>query len=124
MVDIKSILVIDNELYTIESIKSCLEKEEFNVTPAYDRSSAIKLFYEISPSMVILDLALPDINGIDICHQIRTYSKVPIMIVSRKTDDISILEGFRAGADDYVTKPFSPRLLIARVNALFRRTEI
>jgi DNA-binding response OmpR family regulator len=123
MVDKKRVLVIDDDPRVIESIHPYLEKESLAISHAKDGKSAIKLFYSINPSVIILDLVLPDMSGEDICRQIRQHSNVPIIVVTGKTDDATVLTSFKIGADQYVPKPFSPRELTARVKAALRRYE-
>ncbi|WP_139905096.1 response regulator transcription factor [Clostridium thermarum] len=119
----KKILIIEDEEKITEVIQSYLEKEEFEVHICTDGSAAFELFEQINPTLVILDLMLPGVNGEEICMRLRSISRVPIIILTAKADEQSILHCFNIGADDYVTKPFSPRQLVARVMALLRRTE-
>jgi DNA-binding response OmpR family regulator len=119
----KKILMVDDEKKIVDVVKSYLEKEGFEVFEAYNGKEAVEVFNRITPSLVILDLMLPDMTGEDICKVIRRKSRVPVIMLTAKVDEVSILEGFRIGSDDYVTKPFSPRQLVARVLALLRRTE-
>lgn len=123
MFDNKKILIVDDEITIIEIIKSYLKKEGFEVIEANNGKIALEEFFKQNPALIILDLMLPDINGEDVCKEIREFSKVPIIMISGKTDETNILNGFKIGADDYITKPFSPMQLVARVNALLRRTE-
>ncbi len=119
----ETILVIDDEEKILEVICSYLEKAGYAVISALNGTDALKLFKKESPSLVILDLMLPDISGEDICRQIRTTSGVPVIMLTAKVDEEEKLTGFDAGADDYVTKPFSPRELMARVEAVLRRSK-
>lgn len=119
----KRILVVDDEIRIVEVIKSYLEKAEYFVYSAYDGTTVMKLFDKINPDLMILDLMLPDINGENLCRILRKKSKIPIIMVTAKTSEGDIINGLDIGADDYVTKPFSPRQLVARVKALIRRTE-
>jgi DNA-binding response OmpR family regulator len=119
----KKILVVDDEKKIVEVLKSYLEKEGFEVYSAYDGKSAVEIFGNINPSLVILDLMLPDFSGEEVCCFIRKESRVPIIMLTAKVDEVSILNGFSIGSDDYVTKPFSPKQLVARVLALLRRSE-
>lgn len=119
----KKIMIIEDEEKIAEVIQSYLEKEDFEVHICTDGNAAFELFEQINPTLVILDLMLPGVNGEEICMRIRSISRVPIIILTAKADEQSILHGFNIGADDYVTKPFSPRQLVARVIALLRRTE-
>jgi DNA-binding response OmpR family regulator len=119
----KKILVVDDELKIIEVVRSYLENSGYAVYEAYDGKTALELFDKAEPSLVILDLMIPDISGEDICKALRRKSRVPIIMLTAKIEEESILKGFNIGADDYITKPFSPRQLVARVAALLRRTE-
>jgi DNA-binding response OmpR family regulator len=119
----RRILVIDDEKKIVEVVKSYLEKEEFEVYEAFDGKEAVELFEKINPSLIVLDLMLPDISGEEVCRIVRKKSRVPIIMLTAKVEESSILNGFHIGGDDYVTKPFSPRQLVARIIALLRRTE-
>lgn len=119
----KQILVVDDELNITDVIKSYLENEGFIVHIAYNGKDAIYMFDKIGPSLIILDLMLPDISGEQVCNIIRTKSRVPIIMLTAKTYENDMINGFEIGADDYVTKPFSPRQLVARVKANIRRTD-
>ncbi len=118
----KKILVVDDEEKIVQVIKSYLEHSGFMVYEAYNGSQALDLFDKVTPSLVILDLMLPDISGEEICKSLRKKSSVPIIMLTAKVEEKDILNGLEIGADDYVTKPFSPRQLVARVLALLRRT--
>lgn len=120
---IKKVLIVEDEEKIAEVVKSYLEKDGFVVHTCISGKMALELFEEINPSLIILDLMLPDMDGEEICQNIRKRSRVPIIILTAKSDEGSILTGFGMGADDYVTKPFSPRQLMARVHALLRRTQ-
>lgn len=119
----KRILIVDDEVKIIEVVKSYLENSGYTVYVSYNGEDAISLFDKINPTLVVLDLMLPDIPGEEICQILRKKSKVPIIMLTAKTEEDDILRGLDIGADDYVTKPFSPRQLIARVKALLRRSE-
>lgn len=119
----KKILLVDDELKILEVVKSYLQKEGFEVHEAVTGTEALEKFNELSPSLVILDLMLPDLSGEEVCKSIRAVSRVPIIMLTAKVEEDSILNGFDIGADDYVTKPFSPKQLVARVIALLRRSE-
>lgn len=119
----KSILVVDDEPKIVEVVKSYLENSGYRVQVAYDGHQALQLFDKTQFSLVILDLMLPDMTGEQICQTLRKKSRVPIIMLTAKIEEENILQGLDMGADDYVTKPFSPRQLIARVKALLRRAE-
>lgn len=116
------ILVVDDEEKIVEVVKSYLEHAGYDVYTAYNGKQALETFERVSPALVVLDLMLPDITGEDICKMLRKQSRVPIIMVTAKVEEEDILQGLAFGADDYVTKPFSPKQLIARVSALLRRT--
>jgi len=116
------ILIVDDEEKIVEVIKSYLQKEDFQVYTAYNGKQALELYNDISPDLVILDLMLPDICGEDVCRQIRNIADTPIIMLTAKVEEVDILNGLNIGADDYVIKPFSPKQLIARINAVLRRT--
>lgn len=117
------ILVVDDEEKIVEVVKSYLENDNYIVYTAYNGKQAIEIFNKVNPSLVILDLMLPDMTGEEICKKLRKESRVPIIMLTAKVNEEDILGGLDIGADDYVTKPFSPRQLIARVRALLRRSE-
>lgn len=117
-----SILVVDDEAKIVEVVKSYLEKSGYKVYVAYSGRQAIEQFEKVKPSLVVLDLMLPDIMGEEICKTIRSKSRVPIIMLTAKAEEENILKGLNIGADDYITKPFSPRQLVARVGAVLRRT--
>jgi len=117
------VLVVDDEEKITEVVKSYLEKSGFKVYCAYNGNEALELFERVNPKLIVLDLMLPDMSGEDICRSIRKKSRVPIIMLTAKVEEESILNGLGIGADDYVTKPFSPRQLVARVIALLRRSE-
>lgn len=119
----KRILLVDDEIKILEVVKSYLQKEEFEVHEAVTGTEALEKFNELNPSLIILDLMLPDLSGEEVCKNIRSVSRVPIIMLTAKVEEDSILNGFDIGADDYVTKPFSPKQLVARVMALLRRSE-
>lgn len=119
----KTILVVDDEEKIVEVVKAYLEHEGYLVGVAHNGKEAIDIYDILSPSLIILDLMLPDISGTEVCKILRKRSKVPIIMLTAKTSEEDILFGLNLGADDYVTKPFSPRQLVARVKALLRRTE-
>lgn len=117
-----SILIIDDEEKIVEVIKSYLLKEGFQVYTAYNGRQALDAYGRSKPDLVVLDLMLPDISGEKICRQIRSISDTPVIMLTAKVEEEAILNGLNIGADDYITKPFSPRQLIARINAVLRRT--
>jgi len=117
-----SILVVDDETKIVDVVKSYLEKSGYKVLEAFTGHQALQRFEDDKPSLVILDLMLPDMTGEEICKIIRSKSRVPIIMLTAKVEEEDILKGLNIGADDYITKPFSPRQLVARVRAVLRRT--
>lgn len=119
----QKILVVDDDAKTVDLIKLYLEKEHYHVLTAYDGGDALEKIRERQPDLVILDLMLPKISGLDICRIVSMEKKIPlIMLTARSTED-DILLGLDLGADDYITKPFSPKQLMARTRAVLRRTK-
>ena len=121
MLEMKKILVVDDDPKIVDVIKSYLEREGCNVFEAFDGRHALEVFDRINPDLIVLDLMLPGICGEDICKTVRKKSRVPIIMLTAKVDESSKISGLYMGADDYVTKPFSPKELIARIVALLRR---
>ncbi|MDI6619536.1 MAG: response regulator transcription factor [Clostridiales bacterium] len=121
MLNNKKILVVDDEEKIADVIKSYLEKNDYAVYCAYSGREAVSMFHNLNPALIILDLMLPDITGEEVCRIVRKESSVPIIMLTAKVEESDVLKGFDIGADDYVTKPFSPRELVARVRALFKR---
>lgn len=118
----KKILVVDDEAKIVELVKLYFEKSGFQVVVATDGQGALEAFDREKPDLMILDLNLPKVDGLDVCRAIRLVSQVPIIMLTARDDDADKLVGLELGADDYVTKPFSPRELVARVRAVLRRT--
>lgn len=117
-----SILVIDDEQHIIDLAKMYLEKENYAVTSATDGVTALKKILAEKPSLVVLDLMLPQLDGWEVCRRVRAESDVPIIMLTARSDDIDRIVGLELGADDYLTKPFNPRELVARIKAILRRT--
>lgn len=117
------VLIIDDEEKIVEVIKSYVEKEGFKAITAFNGKEAMESYKTHGPDLVILDLMLPDISGEEICKQIRMLGNTPIIMLTAKVDEDFVLNGLNIGADDYITKPFSPKQLIARVKAVLRRTQ-
>ena len=118
------ILIVEDELDLANIIKDYLEKELYEVEICSQGDEAIEIFDKFKPSLVILDLMLPGMNGYEICKNIRIKSTIPILILSAKIDEFDKVKGLNLGADDYITKPFRPRELLARVNAQLRRSQV
>ena len=117
----QTILVVEDEAKIADVLKSYLEREGFGVATAKDGDEALSLFASLSPALVLLDLMIPKRSGEEVCREIRALSNTPVIMLTAKTEEYSILGGLAIGADDYVTKPFSPRQVVARVHALLRR---
>ena len=119
----KTILVVDDERNIVDLVRLYLEKEGFAVAAAFDGEEALILHARHDPDLVILDLMLPKIGGFDVCREIRRRGDTPVLMLTARSDDVDAIVGLELGADDYVTKPFNPRALVARVKAILRRTE-
>ncbi|MGI6188715.1 MAG: response regulator transcription factor [Clostridiales bacterium] len=117
----ETILVVDDEREIAELVRDYLEYEGFNVILAFDGQQALKLYQKHQPDMAILDVMLPKLDGLEVCKTIRSKSSIPILMLSAKKSDVDKILGLGLGADDYVTKPFSPKVLVARVMAHLRR---
>ena len=117
----KRVLVVDDDTKTVELVKLYLNRDGYRVLTAYDGAEALRLAREGNPDLIVLDLMLPGIDGLEICRTLRDESDVPIIMLTAKTTDEDKLTGLGLGADDYVTKPFSPRELAARVRTVLRR---
>ena len=115
------ILVVDDEKLLVKGVKFNLENEGYEVECAYDGASAVELARNGRFDLIILDVMMPELDGQEACMRIREFSNVPIIMLTAKSEDADKLMGFECGADDYVTKPFSPAELVARVDALYRR---
>ncbi|APZ49891.1 DNA-binding response regulator [Jeotgalibaca sp. PTS2502] len=117
----KKILVVDDEKPISDIINFNLAKEGFEVHTAFDGEEAVEKFAEVNPDLILLDLMLPKMDGLEVCRQIRKTSEVPIIMLTAKDSEIDKVLGLELGADDYITKPFSNRELVARVKANLRR---
>jgi len=117
----KKVLVVDDDAKTVELVKLYLNRDGYRVLTAHEGNEALRLARENHPDLIVLDLMLPGIDGLEICSILRDESDVPIIMLTALTTDDDRLKGLDLGADDYVTKPFSPRELAARVRAVLRR---
>jgi DNA-binding response OmpR family regulator len=117
-----AVLVVDDDRKIVDLVRLYLEKDGYQVFVAYDGLSALDIARQKRPDLIVLDLLLPDLDGLDVCRILRSESDVPIIMLTAKVTEADRLTGLDLGADDYVTKPFSPRELIARVRAVLRRT--
>lgn len=117
------ILVVDDESRMRKLVKDFLVKQNFEVLEAGDGVEALDIFFEAKDiALVILDVMMPKKDGWETCREIRAYSKVPIIMLTAKSDERDELQGFELGVDEYISKPFSPKILVARVEAILRRT--
>lgn len=115
------ILVVDDDPHILEVVRFALEKGGFRTAEAGDGREALTRFHELKPDLIILDVMMKEMDGTDVCRSIRAISSVPIVFLSSKDDEIDRIIGLELGGDDYVSKPFSPRELVARVRAVLRR---
>jgi len=119
----KTILLVDDEIKTSDVVRVYLEKNGYEVIIALDGKDALERVYSKNPDLILLDLNLPFIDGIDVCKIVRRNSRVPIIMLTARDEEDDKISGLELGADDYITKPFSPRELVSRVKALFRRLD-
>ena len=123
MTDRLKVLVVDDESRMRKLVKDFLSKSGYEVIEAEDGSRALDIFFEQKDiALIILDVMMPNMDGWQTCREIRQYSKVPIIMLTAKSDERDELQGFALGVDEYITKPFSPKILVARVEAILRRT--
>jgi DNA-binding response OmpR family regulator len=117
------ILVVDDESRMRKLVRDFLVKENYEVLEAGDGSEALDIFFDNNDiTLIILDVMMPKLDGWQVCREIRNYSKVPIIMLTARTDERDELQGFELGVDEYISKPFSPKILVARVGAILRRT--
>ena len=119
----KKILVVDDEVKIVQLVRDYLERAGFSVHSAQDGKSALSLVHSFQPDLIVLDLGLPQMDGLDVTRELRKFSNVPVIMLTARTEESDKLVGLELGADDYLTKPFSPKELVARIRALFRRQE-
>jgi len=117
------ILVVDDERSILKLICAYLEKDGFAVESAADGEEALLKAQTVHPSLIVLDLMLPKVDGWEVCRRIRSGSQIPIIVLTARTDDVDRIAGLNLGADDYLTKPFNPGELVARVKAVLRRSQ-
>ncbi len=118
----KNILVVDDDPHIREVISFALEKANMKVVLANDGAQALDKFTQAQSDLIVLDINMPEMDGLECCREIRKTSDVPILFLSSRDDEIDRILGLEIGGDDYVTKPFSPRELVARINAILKRT--
>ena len=121
--DTLKVLVVDDESRMRKLVRDFLVKKDFEVLEAGDGAEAIDIFFDTKDiALIILDVMMPKMDGWQVCREIRKYSKVPIIMLTAKSDERDELMGFEMGVDEYISKPFSPKILVARVEAILRRT--
>ncbi len=118
---VQTILVVDDDSHIREAVRFALEKAGFRVQEASNGAECLRRFDEVRPALVVLDILMPEMDGTDACRALRARSAVPIVFLSSRDDEVDRIVGLEMGGDDYVTKPFSPRELVARVKAVLRR---
>jgi len=119
-----SILVVDDEKSIVEFIELNLKRQGFSVLKAYKGQDGINIARENNPSVIVLDVMLPDIDGFEVCRSIREFSMAPIIMLTARGEDVDKIIGLEMGADDYMVKPFNPRVLVAKINAMLRRLSV
>src|SRR3990172_8845918 len=117
------ILVVDDHATIIELARLYLEREGYRVEAASDGAQALEKVDSLQPAVMILDLMLPEVDGYEVCRRVRLHSDLPILMLTARDDDVDKIVGLELGADDYLTKPFNPRELVARVRAILRRSQ-
>lgn len=120
----RKILVADDDLKLVNLVKAYLQKDGYGVIVAYDGAEALALARHEKPTLIVLDLLMPKVNGMEVCEVLRQESDVPIIMLTAKSTEEDKLAGLESGADDYITKPFSPRELIARIRTVLRRVAL
>jgi DNA-binding response OmpR family regulator len=118
----RTILVVDDDRKIVDLVTLYLKRDGYRVLQAFDGREALDLARGKRPDLIVLDLLLPELDGLDVCRLIRAESRVPIIMLTARTTDDDKLSGLDLGADDYVTKPFNPRELVARIRAVWRHT--
>jgi DNA-binding response OmpR family regulator len=120
----RTILVVDDEPKLVGVVRDYLERDGYRVVAAADGKEALERFRRERPDLVVLDLMLPEMDGLEVCRRIRRESDVPIVMLTARAEEVDELLGLELGADDYVTKPFSPRTLLARIRTVLRRSRV
>ena len=120
----KTILIVDDEKPIVDILVYNLQKEGYNTLEANDGEEAINIAFDKKPDLILLDIMLPKVDGLTVCKKIRNSFNMPIIMISAKDEEIDKILGLELGADDYITKPFSVRELVARVKANLRKNEI
>jgi two-component system, OmpR family, alkaline phosphatase synthesis response regulator PhoP len=120
---VSTILVVDDERHIVQLVSLYLTKEGYQVETASDGADALRKARQVRPDLIVLDLMLPGVDGVAVCRELRRDSEVPIIMLTARTEDVDKIVGLEVGADDYVTKPFNPRELVARIKAVLRRSQ-
>lgn len=120
----KKILIVEDEPKIVELVRRYLERDGYQVSVAEDGRKALETVRSWQPDLILLDLNLPDMDGLEVCRTVRHISAVPIIMLTARDEDVDKLIGLELGADDYITKPFSPREVVARVHAVLRRAQL
>ena len=118
-----TILVVDDEKNIVQLARLYLQNDGFKVEAAHDGKQALEKARSVKPDLIVLDIMMPEMNGLDVCKELRKTSNVPVIILTARGDDIDRIVGLEIGADDYMAKPFNPRELVARVKAVLRRSQ-
>jgi len=118
----KKILIADDDEHICEVVSFALEKADMQVTVTHDGKQALDAFRNEPSDLIVLDISMPEMDGLEMCRELRKFSDVPVLFLSSRDDEIDRVLGLELGGDDYVTKPFSPRELVARINAILKRT--
>lgn len=118
------VVVVDDEVPLVQLVTRYLEKEGYRVHPAHEGNQALEVIERVDPDLIVLDLMLPGVDGLEIARRVRTFSDAYILMLTAKADEVDRIVGLSVGADDYLTKPFSPRELVARVQAMLRRPRV
>ena len=122
MGDAQTVLVVEDEQAIASFVAAYLRKDGFTVEMTASGREALTLVQSVAPALVVLDLMLPDLDGLEVCRRIREVSTMPVLMLTARDDDLDKIAGLEVGADDYLTKPFNPRELVARVRAILRRS--
>lgn len=120
----EKILIVDDDKNICELLRLYLEKEGYAVTQAYDGEAAFEAFEREKPNLVLLDVMMPKMDGWEVCRTLRRYSQVPIIMLTARSEERDELLGFELGVDEYISKPFSPKILVARIEAILRRGNV
>jgi len=121
---VQVVVVVDDEVPLVQLVTRYLEREGYRVYPAHEGHQALEVIERVEPDVIVLDLMLPGVDGLEIARQVRTFSDAYILMLTAKADEVDRIVGLSVGADDYLTKPFSPRELVARVQAMLRRPRV